>query len=152
MKSLFVLCMAAAFALLVAQPSFAAKICLQDNFGEFFQLKGGRLDKKSYAVKVDVPGFCVVSGHAEVSLRGDGQFVLGMLTSHDLGGVCLSVRWSAVGDALLNSTGNFDQNGDGVNDGAITFTNISCSSMPVFGPNKNKNLKADSKSPFLRQQ
>jgi hypothetical protein len=152
MKRLLVLLAAAALSFVVAQPSFAEKICLKDQFGEYYQLKGGRLDKKSYTVKIDVPGFCVVSGHAEVSLRGDGQYALGILTSHDLAGSCLSVRFTAVGDILLNGTGNFDQNGDGTTDGSVTFTNISCTSMPVFfGPN-NQNRKVDSSSPFLVKQ
>lgn len=148
MKRLFVFCMVAAAALFISQQTFAAQICLQDNFGELYRLKGGKVDKKSYVVIIDVPGFCVVTGHAETSINGAGQTVLGMLTSHDLSGNCLSVRWSLVGDALLNATGNFDQNGDGTNDGAVTFTNVSCGSLPPFGPTK----KADPNSPLIRQR
>src|SRR5262245_14480429 len=135
-------------AFFISQQCFAAKICLQDNFGELFILKGGKVDKKSFAVKIDVPGFCVVTGHAETSLNGAGQTVLGMLTSHDITGNCLTVRWTLIGDALLNATGNYDQNGDGSNDGAVTFTNVDCSTLPPFGPSK----PVDPNSPVIKKQ
>jgi len=152
MKKFFVLSMVAAFAFFISQQCFAAKICLTDNFGDFYQIKGGKLDKKSYTVKIDVPGAggCVVTGHAETTLNGTGQTVVGMLTSHDIPGNCLAVRWSwiAANPDLLSGTGTFDQNGDGSNDGAVTFTNISCSSIPPFGPSK----PVDPNNPFIKKQ
>jgi hypothetical protein len=149
MKRFTVLCAVAFAIVFLAPPTYAAKICFQDQFGELFQLKGGKLDKKSYTVKVDVPGFCVVSGHAEITLNGSGQLVLGMLTSHDLGGACLSVRWVAVGNGLVY-TGSFDQNGDGTIDGSITFTNVSCTSFPPFGPDKP--VTPNPNSPLVKKQ
>jgi hypothetical protein len=148
MKKWFVFCVAVAAALLISQQSFAGTICLQDNFGELFRLTGGKIDKKSFVVKIDVPGFCVVTGHAETSLNGLGQTVIGMLTSHDLAGQCLTVRWSLVGDALLNATGSFDQYGDGTNDGAVTYTRVNCSTLPPFGPTKT----VDPNSPLIKQR
>jgi hypothetical protein len=149
MKKFFVFCMVVAFALLISQQSFAAKICLTDNFGNFYQIKGGKIDKKSYTVKIDAPGLCVVTGHAETSLNGTGQTVVGMLTSHDVTGNCLTVRWTwiAANPDLLSGTGNFDQNGDGTNDGAVTFTNLSCSSLPPFGPSP----QVDPNNPLKKQ-
>src|SRR5262245_46727858 len=150
MKKFLVFCMVVAFALLISQQSFAAKICLTDNFGDFYQIKGGRLDKKSYTVKIDVPGVCVVTGHAETSLNGSGQTVVGMRKSKDVTGNCLTVRWSwiAANPDLLSGTGNFDQNGDGSNDGAVTFTNVSCSSIPPFFNSK----PVDPNSPIIKKQ
>jgi hypothetical protein len=106
------------------------------------------VDKKSWVVKVDVPGLCVVTGHAETSINGSGQTVLGMLTSHDVTGNCLSVRWILVGDELLNATGSFDQNGDGTINGAVTFTQVGCGSLPPFGSRKEVNPN----SPFLKKK
>lgn len=148
MKKFFVLTMVGALAFFISHQCFAEKICLQDNFGEYFILKGGRVDKKSWAVKIDAPGTCVVTGHAETSLNGSGQTVLGMLTSHDVGGACLAVRWILVGDALLNATGNYDQNGDGTIDGSVTLTHVDCSTLPPFGPSK----PVDPNSPLIKKQ
>jgi hypothetical protein len=148
MKKFFVLSMVTVFAFFISQQAFAEKICFTDQFGDLFLIKGGRVDKKSWVVKIDVPGVCVVTGHAETSLNGSGQTVLGMLTSHDVTGNCLSVRWTTIGDALLNGTGNFDQNGDGSNDGSITFTHADCSTFPPFGPEK----PADPNSPLIKKQ
>ena len=149
MKKFFVFSMVVAFALLISQQSFAAKICLQDNFGEYFILKGGKVDKKSFTVKIDVPGQCVVTGHAETSLNGAGQYVVGMLTSHDITGNCLAVRWTwTSANEFLGGSGNYDQNGDGSNDGTITFTNVSCSSIPPFGPSK----PVDPNAPIIKKQ
>lgn len=151
MKKFFVLLMVVGIAFFVSQQCFAAKICLTDNFGNFYQIKGGKIDKKSYTVKIDAPGLCVVTGHAETSLNGTGQTVVGMLTSHDVTGNCLTVRWTwiAANPDLLSGSGNFDQNGDGTNDGAVTFTNLSCSSLPPFGPsqpvNPNNPMKKQTK-------
>lgn len=80
-------------------------------------------------------------------MNGSGQIVLGILTSHDIPGNCLTVRWSMVGDGNFNATGFFDQNGDGSNDGPVTFTNISCSSIPPF---ITKPVNPD--SPFIKKQ
>ena len=148
MRKFFVLSMVMAFAFFVSQQCYAAKFCLQDNFGEIFILKGGKIDKKSFTVKVDVPSLCVVTGHAEASVNGSGQIVLGMLTSHDVTGNCLTVRWSMIGDGNFNATGNFDRNGDGSNDGAVTFTAVSCSSIPPFGPTK----PVDPNAPLIKKQ
>ncbi|HSE43079.1 MAG TPA: hypothetical protein VLH08_20125, partial [Acidobacteriota bacterium] len=98
MKKFFVLAIGVAVAFFISQQCFAAKICLQDNFGDFFVVKGGRVDKKSWVVKIDVPGVCIISGHAETSLNGSGQTVLGMLTSHDIAGACNTVRFIMLGD------------------------------------------------------
>lgn len=151
MKRLWMFCIVAAAIFFTTQSAFATKICLQDNFGEFFQIKGGRVDKKSWTVMVDVPGFCIVSGHADVSLDSGGNYLIGMFTSHDIGGACLSVRFFSEGDALFNSTGSFDQNGDGTVDGAITFTNVPCSTLPPLKPN-GSNARPNPNSPFVKKQ
>ena len=138
MRNLFVFSLAAAIALLMTQPIFAAKICLQDNLGDFYVLKGGKPDKKSYTVKANYAASCTTPGHAEVTLLASGQYALGMYTAHDTADVCNTVRFYAVGDVFLNSSGFFDRNSDGNNDGAITFTAISCSSVPPFSSIKKE--------------
>lgn len=149
MKKFFVLLVVVGIAFFISQQCFAAKICLTDNFGNFYQIKGGKVDKKSFTVKIDAPGLCVVTGHAETSINGSGQTVVGMLTSHDVTGNCLTVRWTWISaNESLNGTGNFDQNGDGSNDGAVTFTNLSCSSLPPFGPTK----PVDPNNPLIKKQ
>jgi hypothetical protein len=149
MKKFFVLLMVVGTAIFISQQCFAAKICLTDNFGNFYQIKGGKVDKKSFTVKIDAPGLCVVTGHAETTINGSGQTVVGMLTSHDVTGNCLTVRWSWVSaNESLNGTGNFDQNGDGTNDGAVTFTNLSCSSLPPFFNEK----PVDANNPLAKKQ
>jgi hypothetical protein len=153
MKKFIVLSMVAVFAFFISQQCFAGKICLTDNFGNFYQIKGGKVDKKSFTVKIDAPGLCVVTGHAETSLSGSGV-VVGMLTSHDITGNCLTVRWTwtAANPDLLSGSGNFDQNGDGSNDGAVTFTNLSCSSIPPFGPTQPVNPNNPMKNPAKTEE
>lgn len=153
MKKFFVLFFVVG-AFFISQQCFAAKICLTDNFGDFYQIKGGKVDKKSFTVKIDSPGLCVVTGHAEVSLNSSGQYVVGMLTSHDITGNCLTVRWTwiAANPDLLSGSGNYDQNGDGTNDGAVTFTNVSCSSIPPFGPTQPVNPNNPMKNPAKTEE
>jgi hypothetical protein len=153
MKKFFVLLMVVGTAIFISQQCFAAKICLTDNFGNFYQIKGGKVDKKSFTVKIDAPGLCVVTGHAETTANGSAVIV-GMLTSHDITGNCLTVRWTwnAANPDLLSGSGNFDQNGDGTNDGAVTFTNLSCSSIPPFGPSQPVNPNNPMKKPKAEEK
>lgn len=142
-------CAMAVAIVFLSTPLFAGKICLLDNFGEYYQLKGGKLDSKTYAVKIDVPGFCVVSGHAEVTFDASaGNYILGVVSSHDMGGNCNTVRFISTGDAFLNGSGSYDQNSNGSIDGVVTFANVSCSSIPPFRPDKSK---VNPNSPFVRQ-
>ena len=149
MKRFALLCAVAVAVLFSAQSSFAAKKCLLDNFGDYYVIKGGKPDKKSYSVKVIVPGSCIVSGHAEISKLPTGQVTMGMLTSHDLTGAgCLTLLWYVVADpTLINASGSYDQGGNGSVDGAISFSKISCGTVP---PGFTGSLKAEN-SPFIKK-
>lgn len=57
MRKFFVVSMLLAFAFFVSQQCYAAKVCLQDNFGDIFILKGGKVDKKSFTVKLDARAY-----------------------------------------------------------------------------------------------
>jgi hypothetical protein len=140
MRKLSILFSVVATLCFLVQPSFAKKICLQDQFGESFELKGGRIDKKSWTVRAtNTAGGCALAGAANVTVNSSGQFILGMITTHDTGGTCNPVLWFAVGDEFLNSTGTYDALGDGSIDGNITFTNVPCSSLPLPKPKDQSN-------------
>jgi len=120
----------------LVQPSFAKKICIVDQFGEGFELKAGRPDKKTFTVKGVGGNSCIIAGAANVTVNSSGQTILGMITTHDLLGNCQPVMWFAVGDEFLNSTGTYDGTADGTIDGNITFTNVPCSSLPLPKPDQ----------------
>lgn len=143
------------FAVLVLASQMAiagSKICLKDSFGDFYTLTGGRVDQKSYSVKAEAPGNCVVGGHAEVSLNSAGKYVLGITTAHDVNGTCFPVRWIAVGDQYLNSTGSYDELDNGTIDGAVGFSQVSCSSLPVYAPTEMMATTPNPDSPLVRKQ
>jgi hypothetical protein len=71
-----------------------------------------------------------------------------MLTSHDIAGACNTVRFIMLGDEFLNSTGSYDQNGNGTIDGAVTFTQVGCGTLPPFGSRKTVNPD----SPFIKKK
>ena len=79
MKQKVIVFSAFVLAFCLAGTSFAEKICLQDNFGVFWELKGGKIDKKSYTFKRIGLGTC--SGHAEVTLLNSGLLILGALSN-----------------------------------------------------------------------
>lgn len=151
MKKLFVLSALLAAIVLASMPASASTFCLKDSYGEYYIMKGGKPDVRSYAVKVDVPGLCVVGGHAEITIDGTGKYILAITTSHDSAGNCIPVRWIATGDQYLNSTGSYDQHGDGTVDGAVTFTAVSCSSLPSYGPDQMLSTMPNPDNPFLKK-
>ena len=149
MRKIFVFfAMVLAFSL-SAELSFAGKVCLQDGFGEFWELKGGSVDKKSYTLKIIGTSGCVVSGIADVTKTNSGSMVLSATNGHDTGGFCQPVIWSASIDSTFTGTGNYDQLGDGTISGTFSLAPVSCSSLPttIDAP---KNV--DSNSPLSKNR
>ncbi|HEY7162391.1 MAG TPA: hypothetical protein VH815_14085 [Acidobacteriota bacterium] len=114
---------------LSAKPSFAKKICLRDNFGGIWELKGGKIDKKPYSARYIIPaGFCELPGYATAVTDSTGVQVSFVHTQTDL---CQAVMYQIHGDELFNGIGNFDFLADGTVEGPLTMTNISCNSLPI---------------------
>jgi hypothetical protein len=143
---LFAMVLALAFS---AELSFAGKICLRDNFGEFWELKGGKVDKKSYTLKIIGTSGCVVSGIADVTLTNSGSLVLSANNGHDTGAFCQPVIWSALVDSTFAGSGNYDQLGDGSISGTFSLTPVSCSSLPTT---IDARKTMDSNSPLSKKQ
>lgn len=128
MKIIYILLIAAF--LMMVQSSFASKVCLKDNLGFWYELTGGRVDKKTYTVKRFRPGCCVISGYADVTLDSFGVYTIAIYSGHSPSVGMSPLMLSANGDELFNSTGNYDVFVDGVIDGTVIFTNLPCSSLP----------------------
>lgn len=143
---------AVVFALIfLSQTCFAAKVCLQDQFGDFFELKGGKIDKKTFTVKVINPAVnCVIAGYADVTATNGGALILGMFTNNNTAGNCNAVLWSATLNIFFSGSGTFDRLGDGSVEGNFTLTPISCTSLPPSKPNKTEGT-GDQNGPFARQ-
>lgn len=135
MKTIYILVIAI---FLIAQSSFANKVCLQDSNGVFWELTGGRADKKTHTVKRILPGCCESAGYADVTVDGNGVYKIAIYASHHSSGNWSPVLISLNGDELYNSTGTFDLLADGSVDGTISFTNVPCSMLPVTIPEKQK--------------
>jgi hypothetical protein len=111
-----------------AEPSFAKKICLQDNFGGFWELKGGKIDKKPYTAKYIVGGNCEIPGYVTAVTDSTGVQVAFVHTHTD---ICQTVMYQIFGDKKFNGSGSYDMLADGSIEGNITMTKISCSSLPI---------------------
>jgi hypothetical protein len=116
--------------LLLTTPSFAAKVCLQDNFGGYWELKGGRVDKKTYTVKIIVPNFCIVGGYADVSKENSNLLFVSLFNSHDTAGICNPVFFSAATNLQFAGSGKYDTLADGSIEGTFSITPIQCSALP----------------------
>lgn len=138
-------------AVFMAESSFAAKICLQDDFGEFWELKGGKIDKKSYTFKLIVPSVCAVSGTAEATLTNSGFLILSATNGHDIAGSCVPIVWSATVNAVdFSGSGTYDGFGDGTISGPFTLTSVSCTSLLPNLPDQQKVVNPN--SPLLKKQ
>jgi hypothetical protein len=119
---------------LFAGNTFAATICLQDNFGAFWQLKGGKVDKKSYTLlRISGDLSCAEPGSADITMKTSTTLVLGAFTTHDStgSGVCFPILWSADLNLSFAGSGTYDGLGDGTIQGPFTLTPINCSSFPT---------------------
>jgi hypothetical protein len=125
--------------LLMAQSAFAGKVCLQSNLGGYFELKGGKPDKKTYTVKIIEPGLYIAGGYADVTSNSAGEYKIAIYSGHDLNQIWSPVLYSTTGDENFNSVGTYDLYADGSIDGNVTFTNIPCSSLPPGRPAFDKN-------------
>lgn len=148
MRKVFLI-FAVVFALcLFAKTSFAAKVCLQDNFGGFWELKGGKIDKKTFTAKYIVPGTCVLGGYADASLTNSGTLVVSLYNSHSASANCNVVFWSASTNIFFAGSGEFDIVGDGSVEGNFNLTPVNCSSLPPTGAKKTVNPN----NPAIRKQ
>lgn len=119
---------------LFAGNTFAATICLQDNFGGFWQLKGGKVDKKSYTLlRISGDLSCAEPGSADITMKNSTTLVLGAFTTHDStgSGACFPILWSADLNLSFAGSGTYDGLGDGTIQGPFTLTPINCSSFPT---------------------
>jgi hypothetical protein len=124
---------------LSAELSFAKKICLQDGFGGFWELKGGKIDKKPYTAKYIVDS-CEIPGYVTAitySTGVQGTFVHTQTTA------CNVVMYQIFGDKKFNGSGTYDILANGSVDGNVTMTKVGCSSLPITTlPVKEGELKA----------
>jgi hypothetical protein len=139
----------AALIFLIAESSFAGKICLRDNFGGFWELKGGRIDKKTYTVKMIIPGVCVVGGYADAVRETSNILFVSLFNSHDTAGQCVPVLFSATTNLLFEGNGKFDTFANGTINGTFSLENIKCSDLPEEAP---VNLPKTSTHPVVRKQ
>ncbi len=115
----------------IAGPSYAAKVCLIDNFGFYWELKGGRIDKKTYTAKyVNPAGTVVCTGYADATLTNSGTLRVSFLNGHDTFGTCQTVFWSASTNILFTGSGEYDIFGDGSVEGPFSVSLVSCTSVP----------------------
>jgi hypothetical protein len=135
MRKVFLLSAVLSVLFFMTETSYAAKICLLDNFGSYWELKGGKIDKKSYTTKHILPG-CVVGGYADVTLTNLGQLVVTFYDAHDTTGACQVVYWTAVTNLGFGGSGTYDIWGDGTKEGNFSVTPVSCSTLPPSLTNK----------------
>lgn len=133
---------------LLTKTSFAAKVCLQDNVGGFWELKGGKVDKKTFTAKYIVPGACVLGGYADVTLTNSGTLVVSLYNSHSASANCNVVFWSASTNIFFGGSGEYDIVGDGSIDGTFSLTPVNCSTLPPSGPQRTVNPN----NPAIRKQ
>lgn len=116
--------------LFMEQLSFAKKVCLQDNFTGYWELSGGKPDKKTYTAKLIVPGFCEVGGYADATKMNSETLRVSLFNSHDTSGVCVPVLFSATTNENFTGSGTYDSLADGSIGGSFSLTRIDCSSIP----------------------
>jgi hypothetical protein len=129
MKKLIISTFVVLALVLSAEPSFAKKICLEDNFGGVWELKGGKVDKKPYAARYIVGGVCEIPGYATAITDSNGIQVALVHTQTD---VCQVVMYQILADELFNGSGSYDALANGTIDGNVTLTNISCKSITTL--------------------
>ncbi|MCI0613835.1 hypothetical protein L0244_12695 [bacterium] len=113
----------------IAGPSYAAKVCLIDNFGSYWELKGGKIDKKTYTAKLINPtNFC--TGYADATLTNSGNLVVSFYNAHNTTATCQTVFWSATTNLLFAGSGEYDIWGDGSIEGNFTVAPVSCTILP----------------------
>ncbi len=124
------------FAPLIARAAIIDQRCFSDNFGDLYLFSGGKLDKKAYMVRaLTVACHGEIAGVANFGRLSDGTwFLSGMVGGNYT--TCVPFQVAAVFDSTLTSgNGNFDTfPRNSVPDGLLTFTPISCASVPLNNP------------------
>jgi hypothetical protein len=110
--------------------------CFSDQFGDLYLFTGGKLNKKAYAVKADTVA-CggEVNGLVTFAQLADNSFFMWGFISGNYS-TCVPFEMAAVFNSLVTSgSGNFDTfPRNGTPDGNLTFTTISCASVPLNSP------------------
>jgi hypothetical protein len=130
MKKVFSVTAAFVLLLSLGGPLFAKKVCLQDNFTGYWELTGGKPDKKTYTARLVVPGFCEVGGYADATIMNSDTLLVSLFNSHDTDGQCVPVLFSATTNKNFVGSGKYDTLADGSIEGTFTLTKINCSSIP----------------------
>jgi hypothetical protein len=115
-------------------PTFAANICVQNAFGQFFRfdnvptplVKGKTINLRGefhHNLGTDINDNVPFEG--ALTLASDGVTTrIGIMTYSS--GVATGVIWSMVGDKKFNATGTYDTGALGSPDGNDTWTRVSC--------------------------
>ena len=110
--------------------------CFSDQQGNLYLMTGGKLDKKAYAVKADTIA-CggEVAGLATFAKLADNSYFMWGFISGNYS-TCVPYEIAAVFNPLVTSgSGNFDTfPRNGSPDGNLTFSTISCASVPLDSP------------------
>jgi hypothetical protein len=110
--------------------------CFSDQFGDLYLFTGGKLNAKAYAVKADTVA-CggEVAGLVTFAQLADNTFFMWGFISGNYS-TCVPFEMAGVfNNALTSGSGNFDTfPRNGTPDGNLTFTTISCASVPLTSP------------------
>lgn len=123
--------------LLSAGTAQAKDLCVQDNFGDYWKfigIKSVTQQGKATALTgiYSVGGFeAPVSGTA---FRTPTGVAIGVFVHSMAPFSTLNFTVTMVTDTAFNGGGGYDNDGDYVQDSAINWTNVSCSSLPPLGP------------------
>lgn len=138
MKKLFAFLMFLSLLLPVAAKAGAPEQrCFSDNFGDLYMFSGGKLDKKPYMIRAHIgPCATTTAGVGTFAKLQDGTYFFSGIIGSNVAQTCVPFQIAAVFNSTVTSgTGNYDnfpQNS--APDGALTFTPISCASVPLTGP------------------
>lgn len=124
--------------LTVAAPigqAWARDICVQDNFGEYWRFR--RVGSLSGTGKIVPLSGVKLIGTANAAVDGtavklaDGTVNIGLFV-HSMTPPRSNFTVTLRSDMNFSGGGFFDSNGDYLSDGAISFSNADCSSIPTF--------------------
>lgn len=124
------------FAPLIARAAIIDQRCFSDQFGDLYLFSGGKLDKKAYMIRaLTIACGSEVAGIANFGRLADGTWFLSGVVSGNYTS-CVPFQLAAVFNSTVTSgSGNFDTfPRNSAPDGALTFTPISCASVPLVNP------------------
>lgn len=138
MKKLFAFLMfLSLFLPVAAKAGTPEQRCFSDNFGDLYMFSGGALDKKAYMIRAHIATCATATaGVGTFAKLLDGTYFFSGIIGSNVAQTCVPFQIAAVFNSTMTSgTGNYDnfpQNS--TPDGALTFTPISCASVPFTGP------------------